>query len=62
MIILRRGVANRMGFNYLLIVPITSQTNTHLSCGLSTVKRGKMTKFLSKCTKTQDTQTKKWIF
>ena len=53
MIILRRGVANRMGFNYLLIVPITSQTNTHLSCGLSTAKRGKMTKFFSKWTKIQ---------
>ena len=56
MIILRPGVANRMGFNYLLIVLITSQTNTHLSCGLPTVKCGKMTKFLSKWTKNQNSQ------
>ena len=38
MIILRcacsvRGAANRMWFNYLLIVLITSLTNTHLNCG-----------------------------
>ena len=34
----------------------SKQTNTHLSCGLTTLKRGKMTKFLSKWTKNQNSQ------
>ena len=58
MIILRHHAGSRKSVNYNLIILIIS----HLNCGLSTVKRGKMTKFPPKCTKTQNTEAKKSKF